>query len=308
MASPSEWASSWVSASLVTRESSTETGWSVAVPCGCELGERPVWDADASAVWWVDVHAGHLHRLEIGGSDTIFAIEPPLGAVGLARGGGVVVAAGGVVTVLDQSGQQVDPTIPIGIPEGGRFNDGAVDPAGRFLIGTTESASGRADGMLLRVRSTGEVELLLDDVVESNGLAWSLDNATMYYVDSGEPAVRRYRYGGRRTLTRLRDLVVFDEGDGAPDGLVADGAGDVWVAMWDGAAVRRHTSTGELRELLRTPVSRPTCPAITATGSLYLTTGWEGMSDTARAAEPWAGHLLRRTVNATPAPAARFGC
>jgi sugar lactone lactonase YvrE len=285
-----------------------QTGWSVAVPCGCELGERPVWDDAASTLWWVDVHAGRLHRVDAGGAHTIHALEPPVGAVGLARDG-VVVAAGDVVQVLDSAGRIVRSEIAIGIPAGGRFNDGAVDPAGRFLIGTTESAPGRADGRLFRVSPAGDVELLLDGVVESNGLGWSPDGATMYYVDSGEPAVRRYRYDDQtRALSRLHDLVVFAEADGVPDGLVVDDSGDVWVAMWDGAAVRRHAATGDLREVFRTPVSRPTCPVIAAGKVLYLATGWEGMSDTARAAEPWAGHLLRRSVDARPAPTARFAC
>jgi sugar lactone lactonase YvrE len=63
---------------------------------------------------------------------------------------------------------------------------------------------------------------------------------------------------------------------------------------WDGGEVRRYAPDGELLAALPVPVSQPTCPAFGGPGldELYLTSAWEGMAASQRAAEPLAGHGL----------------
>jgi L-arabinonolactonase len=79
-----------------------------------------------------------------------------------------------------------------------------------------------------------------------------------------------------------------------PDGLVVDAEDCVWVAMWGGGEVRRYAPDGELLTVLPVPVSQPTCPAFGGADldELYLTSGWQDMTASQRAAEPLAGHVL----------------
>jgi sugar lactone lactonase YvrE len=135
---------------------------------------------------------------------------------------------------------------------------------------------------------------LVTGVTESNGLAWSADGATMYYVDSGEPVVRRYRYSADGAPQRGADLCTVPAGGGVPDGLCLDALGDLWIAIWEGSALWRVSPGGELLEEIATPVSRPTCPTFGGSdlGTLFVATAWEGMDARERAGEPWAGHLL----------------
>jgi sugar lactone lactonase YvrE len=283
--------------------------WKVAFADAEQIGEHPLWDDRADRVVWVDVTAGLVHRLDMQGGHDAIEVGAPLGAAALREGGGMVVARGDGVAFLGPDGAADRAEIPFPHAANVRFNDGACDPAGRFLIGTCSTDGSEGQGALYTVSPDGAVEELLSGVTESNGLAWSLDGRTLYYVDSGEPCLRAYPYDpGSGRLGDRRDLVVFADADGIPDGLVADADGAVWVAMWGGACVRRYSPAGDLLERIDTPASQPSCAAFGAPGldHLYVSTAWEGMSAEEREREPIAGSLLVCRPGVRGLPAARF--
>lgn len=281
--------------------------WFPVAECGCELGERPVWDPRSATVWWVDIPTGNLHAL-CGGAHTTRPVGAPLGAVALCADAGLVAASGDELLVLDAGGRLAGEPIPLGLGAGVRFNDGAVDPAGRMLIGTTSTSGAPGLAALYRIGPDHSVQVLFDGLTESNGLGWAPDGRTMYYVDSGEPVIRRYDYDPLgRQVRRRPDLVdIGGQANGTPDGLVVDADGAVWVALWGGAALRRYAPDGALIDEWTVPVVQPTCPLLAPTGMLYLTTAWEGLSAEERVAQPWAGHLLGRRLPCRPQPAAYF--
>jgi len=149
----------------------------------------------------------------------------------------------------------------------------------------------------ITVGTDGTVSTALEGVTESNGIGWSTDGATMYFVDSGEPEPRIRAFGfdvASGELGASRDLARFPAGGAVADGLVVDAEDCVWVAMWGGGEVRRYAPDGELLAVLPVPVSQPTCPAFggAALDELYLTSAWQGLTADQRAAEPLAGHVL----------------
>jgi sugar lactone lactonase YvrE len=274
-----------------------------------EIAEHPLWEDRAEAVVWVDITAGRVNRLRLdGGHDTV-EVGAPLGAAALRRGGGLVCARGDGIAFLGPDGRADRDEITFDLPGNVRWNDGACDPDGRFLIGTCSTDGSEGQGTLYSVSAHGEVSELLAGVTESNGLAWSLDGRTLYYVDSGEPCLRAYPYdpdSGR--LGDRRDLVVFGDDDGTPDGLVADADGAVWVAMWGGGCVRRYSPGGDLLERIETPVSQPSCAAFGGPDldRLYVATAWQGLSAEQREREPLAGSLLVCRPGVRGLPPARF--
>jgi sugar lactone lactonase YvrE len=286
------------------------TAWETAFAHSAELAERPLWDERTASVCWVDAHGGLVHRLAHDGAHSSIDVGAPLGAAGLRTGGGLVVARGDGVAFLTPAGVPDRPELPFGLAADLRFNDGACDPAGRFLVGTCSTDGSAHRGALYSVSGHAEVTVLLESVTESNGIAWSPDGLTMYYVDSGEPCVRAYAYDPESgTIGARRDLVSFSAGDGIPDGLIVDADGAVWVAMWEGWSVRRHGPDGSLLARIETPVSRPTCPAFggAALDRLYLTTAWEGMTPAEHAREPLAGSLLVTRPGPRGSATLRFG-
>ncbi len=289
------------------------TDWEVSAPAGAELGEHPFWDDRERALIWVDVLAGRVHRVTPGADDAVVAdLGMAVGAVAPVEGGGFVLAAADGFRRVDAVGRAVwGPLRPDDMPGDARFNDGACDPQGRFFAGTVTVDLRQGAGALYRLDPDGSIHTVLEGVTESNGIAWSPDGVTLYYVDSGEPAprIRAFAFEAEAgTLGESRDLVSFDPGDVVPDGLAVAAEGCLWVAMWGGSEVRRYGVDGRIMERLPLPVSRVTCPGFGGEGleDLYVTTAWEGMNAAERQPEPLAGHLFRMRPGARGLPAHRF--
>lgn len=274
--------------------------WEVAAALAVELGERPVWDARANCLLWVDIKAGQLHLLSAEAGDSVIATAGvPVGAAAPRAGGAYVLAAADGFRLIGADGAADGPPVrPAGMPEHVRFNDCACDPAGRFWAGTAATDGQPGTGSLYRLDPDGSVIEVFGGVTESNGLGWSPAATVFYYTDSGEEQsrVRAFSFDLETgTLDDERDLIRFAPGDGMADGLVVDADGCLWIAMWDGGCVRRYSAGGEVLGLYPVPATRPTCPGFGGPGldELYLTTAWEGLDRERREAEPLAGHVLR---------------
>ncbi len=278
------------------------TTWSVAVASGCEIAEHPVWDSQTNSLLWVDVLAGTLHRstpVPKGAGewpDHAMRVGAAVGAAALRHDGGAVAAVDSALMMLDSRGRPDAEPVSVDMPDGARFNDGACDPAGRFLVGSTSPPGDPGTGLLWSLGSSGRAEVALTGITESNGLDWAPRGDLLYYVDSGEPAVRRYAYDAAsgRIGARLTDLTEVGAGEGVPDGIVVDAAGGIWVALWEGGSLRRYAPDGELLLDLAVPVERPTCAAFAGPDLelLVLTTAREGLDPEARRTQRWAGHVL----------------
>jgi sugar lactone lactonase YvrE len=288
--------------------------WWVVTASAVELAERPVWDDRTGTLVWADVHGGAIHRGRPGRragdlwSDESSIVGSVIGACALRQDGGLIACVDNGLAFLDQAGACDADPIVVDLPAGVRFNDGACDPTGRFVFGTL--AHDGVSSMAALYSYDGEtVSVVLSDLVESNGLGWSPDAETFYFIDSVEPVIRAYGYDPvTGELGSRRDVVSFDLHDGIPDGLVIDGQGCIWVALWAGSVVRRYAPDGQLLTSLAVPATRPTCPTIGGPGgaTLFLTTAWEGMDAQSRALDPWAGHVLATTSPVPGLPAHRF--
>jgi sugar lactone lactonase YvrE len=287
--------------------------WEVAVPARAELGERPVWDAAQHSMIWVDISAGRLHRFSATRADEVIVdLGIPLGAAAPRQGGGYVLAAADGFRLTDSAGAaDGGPVRPDGMGEDLRFNDGACDPAGRFWAGTVAGDRRLGAGALYRLDGDGSITCMRTGVTESNGIGWSPDGTTMYYIDSGEPELRVRAFGydvASGAIDSGRDLIRFVPEDHTCDGLIVDADGCLWIAFWGGAQVRRYSAAGELLDRVELPVTYPTCPAFGGEDltELYVTSAWQGMNAQQLAAEPLAGHILRIATAARGQPIAGY--
>lgn len=278
-----------------------------------ELGEGPVWHAAAGTLYWVDLFAGIVHHYQPA-SGLVGRVEVGefVGCVVPRAGGGLLAATASGIYHLDPvSGAKTRvAAIEADRPET-HFNDGKVDPAGRFWFGsiavdrTTDTL-----GHLYSLEPDLTVTRRLSGIDNTNGMDWSPDGRTMYYVDSLTRQVTAFDYdaaGG--AIANPRPAVTLPEDRGVPDGMTVALDGTLWVAHWGGGCVTRwHPTTGALLQTIPVPANLTTSCAFAgpALDQLYVTTARYGQDGPALAAQPHAGGLFRLRTAARGRPAAVF--
>ncbi|MQY32762.1 6-deoxy-6-sulfogluconolactonase [Streptomyces sp. RB17] len=263
-------------------------GYEVAVRAEAELGEGPTWDPVAGRLIWLDILGMRVHTYDPAtGRRTVRTTEQHVGAVKPRAGGGLVLNLRDGVGLLDPDGTfrwlHHEPVA------GRRANDAAVAPDGSLWAGTMRYDEARGGGTLTRLTGAGTAETVLSDVTVSNGTGWSPDGRLMYYIDTPTRRIDVFDHDAGRVRGR-RPFVEIEEGAGFPDGLTVDADGCVWVALWDGGAVRRYTPGGVLDRVIPLPAPRTTACAFGGAGltDLYVTTARTGLS----APHPLSGSLL----------------
>jgi sugar lactone lactonase YvrE len=299
----------------------------VAVPSQCYLAEGPVWDPAARLLRWVDINPGHVHAFDpaTGGHNRFAPAGQdgpavprddavPVGAVGLTRSGGFVLAlvdgfalgpaqpnathdgAGGDYPLTRVEGFRVDGSVI-------RFNDGKPSPWGDFWAGTMPWQEGGPACALYRLTPDGRVTELFGGVGLSNGLDWSGDRAAFYYADSRSGGVDVFATDpGTGALGERRRFITVQAG--IPDGLTLDADGCLWLAVFGTGEVRRYTPDGDLDTVIRLPVDQPTSVAFGGhdLATLYITTAREALTPAQVASQPHAGDIFACTPGATGRP------
>jgi sugar lactone lactonase YvrE len=282
----------------------------VAIEAGALLGEGPRWDAAAQRLLWVDIEGRALHRFDPArGEDRAIRLGALVGAAAPMESGGVLVALADRLAVVDLDDESVRTLVEL--PHGPelRLNDGACDPAGRFWVGSmaVDHAPGR--GALYRYSRDGGLDRVLEEVTLSNGLGWSPDGATMYYVDSTTYRVDRFDFDvATGEISGRRPLIVIERGAGIPDGLAVDDDGGIWVALWGRGTIRRYSPDGELERMLDVPADNVTacCFGGEDGRSLYVTTASVDVPQERRSLQPLAGSVFVAAAGSSGPPARPF--
>lgn len=264
------------------------------------LGEGPYWVPEDNCLLWVDIERGQLHRTYFPSGETVTVTFGAVSAAFPAAGGGILTVGGNALTLrlpAERGSEWLARTVAeIPAREGVRFNDAAVDPAGRVWVGSMHTGESEPLGELYRLDPGGRLTTVVKGITVSNGIAWSPDGTRMYYADSPVRRVDMFDYDpATGAAFRRRGFADLSGAEGVPDGLTVDADGFVWVAMWGGHALRRFAPSGRPDAVLPVPVSRPTSCAFGGPGmtDLYVTTASIGRTGAERAAEPLAGRLLR---------------
>jgi len=263
-----------------------------------DLGEGPVWDAVARLLIWVDITAGVVHRFDPETRrDEPFEIGRPVGAAVPTASGELALAVDDGFALLDPATRRIERLAEVesDVPET-MMNDGKCDPAGRFWAGTKDIEGRRPLGALYRLDKDGDVLRVLTGVTISNGLAWSPDHGTMYYIDSPTFGIDAFDFDPETgSASRRRRLVDFPTDWGLPDGMTIDENGFLWVAFWGGSAVRRLSPDGSVASVVEFPVTQVSSCAFGGEdlSDLYVTSARNGLSGEQLGGQPHAGGLFR---------------
>jgi sugar lactone lactonase YvrE len=270
----------------------------VVLPHRCVLGEGSLWDVKRKVILWIDIIRGEIHEYspQLKGHRTI-AVNQMIGTVAVCTDGNFVVALkNGFGFVNRETGEVTMIANPeSGIP-GNRFNDGKGDPAGRFWAGTMSHTDEPEKGSLYMFGTDHSVVKKIDKVSISNGMAWSADYKTFYYIDTPTHTVAAYNYDiSTGEITGKRIIINVAKEDGSPDGMTIDAKGMLWICHWDGWQITRwNPNTGEKLLSIPMPVARVTCCTFGGDNleDLYITTASRGLTDEQLANQPLAGSLF----------------
>ena len=272
------------------------------------VGEGPLWNPLDGCLYWVDIDGFAIHRLHpASGVHNCWDMPSEPSTLGLAAGGGLVVALREGVVHFDSVNGICTPIAPAPYDTAKvRFNDGRVDAAGRFWIGTMYEPRYRQAAEMY-VLEHGKLRLAWSGgMTNSNGLGFSPDGQWMYHADTAAHRVDRHGFDaatGAVSPPQAFQQFASDKTDpgygGRPDGAAVDSEGAYWLAMFEGSRLLRFAPDGSLLREVTLPLR---CPTMIAFGgddlrTLYITSAGLSRPDHERARYPLSGCVLSLRVD-----------
>lgn len=266
------------------------------------LGESPLWHPVEKCLYWVDIVAATLYRLNINNkSIQKFIMPSEIGSIAWRTKGGLIAALNDRFATIDTTTGTVQTiAVPLQNIKGVMFNDGKCDRQGRFWAGTKDIEEQKPIGSLYCLDKKGNAARILNGFTVSNGIAWNLDSSLMYICDS--PARRIYQYEfdpNNGCLGKVQEFAQIPKEEGYPDGLTVDSEGYLWSCHWDGWQITRYKPSGEIDSVIPMPVPRPTscCFGGPELKTLFITSASIGLSAAQLVDAPQSGQLFAMEVD-----------
>jgi len=255
----------------------------------CALGEGPYYESTTHSLRFVDIKKNQIHSVDLNagpGSLKTLQLDIPVGVTANIEGVDpkkkILIGGKSGLYVLDRdtgkyellkkfydNSEIKDKRM--------RGNDGAVDPAGRFWIGTMNDfwvGPAQPEGSLFRFNTDLSRAELITSILIPNSVGWSPDHKTLYFVNSTEQKIIAFDYnvedGG---ITNERILYKHD-GSGDPDGFKIDENGFIWQAFYGESYVLKISPEGKVVGRVEYPTRAITCPCFIGT-ELWVTTADE---------------------------------
>lgn len=261
------------------------------------LGEGPLWLEERRQLSWVDILRNEVFVYDFSQEKLqCFRYDKPVTLlVATESADKLIVAMQGGIAELGLHDGSLTPLLPLEPDKpNNRTNDGGCDPDGRLWVGTMDTQFEEGAGNLYMLDGSRFAAKIHNTTI-ANGLVWSPDGQTMYFIDSPRKTVSAYAYAPDGDITLLGDVVRIPEMLGGPDGMAIDEEGMLWIAHYGGYSVGRwNPHNGELLDKVDVPA--PNVTACTFGGSdmktLFITTARQEMSMHQLAEYPLSGGLF----------------
>lgn len=143
------------------------------------LGEGPAWDSKTQTLYWVDI----LEKRIYANTEILAQLDGFIGCLAPRKNGNLLLGTHLGFADLEPASGRLTVLASLDEPTTNRINDGKCDPARQ--IPSRHHGHERDEPKNGSLYSfNGELTRLLDGVRISNGLAWSVDQKTFYYIDT----------------------------------------------------------------------------------------------------------------------------
>lgn len=256
-------------------------------------GEGPFWDATNGRLLLVDMLAGAVVQVHDDRTTTRHPVDRVAAVIRARTSGGFVIGVEHGFRFLDEELQPIGEAITVFDDPLLRMNEGGCDPQGRFHCGAMAYDETPHAGTLYRLDVDHTVRSELTGLTISNGLQWSADERTAFYVDTPTRRIDAFEIDPRDgALGDRRPFVTLPESlAGNPDGLAIDEDDGLWVALYGGSAVHHYDRAGTLQDVVQVAASHVTACAFGGAdrGTLFITTS---LQDIEPEDEPDAGAVF----------------
>ena len=259
----------------------------------CGLGEGPLWDPIALALYWVDSLAPALYRFDYQTQETqAWPLSgKSIGSLAIREQGGLILAMDhGFYFFSIETGKTQLINEPLKGRRGVRFNDGKVDPFGSFIAGGMNiDHSEIEDCPAYRLTKDLQVEEILNGFSTFNGPCFNKTGTRLYLTGRPGAGIEMLPYFSDQQPGPAK--TIFDGINS--DGATIDNQGYLWTAQWSDQCIVRLTPSGE--EDARINISDQIVSSVMFGGpdldQIYVTTVGAQVSG-AKPSSPMAGQTL----------------
>lgn len=225
----------------------------------CIIGEGPVWNVKESLLYFTNAFGNEICMLDIyTGKLQVRPVNGGAAAMAFDKDNRLIISRADGVWYLrdDDTLEALYDTNRYQIQYG---NDMKAGPDGRIYVGTQSAkrygVSDQVDGKLYSIDPFGKVRVLLDGLILSNGLEWSMDEKRFYHTDSDTRFIKEYDFDKKTGDLSFTGRQVRVEG---VDGFTIDRDDRILAACWGKSHIAVvDTVSMEVCDYIKTPVKIP---------------------------------------------------
>ena len=252
------------------------------------LGEGIWWNDKSKLLHWADIIEGKFFTYNPKTKKESFEqFSGKLGCFAPCKNGCFLIGLGLSFYIYNPISKEIKKFIDLkDEPPINRINDGTTDPYGRFWVGTMTSEDFKKEqsGSLYCIYPNKRVKKFLNGIFTSNGLAFNKSGTKMYFADTGKDVQTIWHFDynleegipmNKKVFTKTFDL------NGRPDGAMVDIDDFYWVAGVEGSELYRFNSKGNIDDIVKLPVQKPTKPVFGGYNldKIYLTSIGRGYNN-----------------------------
>ena len=266
----------------------------------CFIGEGPIWNDFEGLLYFTNSRELEICALDIYTKElTVIATGISAAAIAFDKENRMILSGKNGVFYFDIKENRTTPLLDTSKHCLLYANDMKVGPDGRIYVGTQSEKrvgiSDNVDGKLYSIDKNGNVRTLLEGLLLSNGMDWSMDEKRFYHTDSDTRLIKEYSFDKESGDIEYTGRSVYVKG---VDGFTIDENDLLYVACWgQGHIAVVDTRDMNIVEYIEVPARIPASCAFAGKDMnelVVVTADYKNASAT----DEYAGYTFKKEMSA----------